>query len=143
MFGRQRDQAGILIEPSLGNEIDVDDEVAVSQFRNKIWCVISTRHPCPSHLWSNCITLAHRPFVEEANRAAPAYSRIFKEMILISSHKKPLPRAAKSTVLRKAVYKIYEKEIDQMYVPPKLSIGHRPGFFSVTMPSILMQAVGL
>ncbi|GAW08556.1 Linear gramicidin synthase subunit D [Lentinula edodes] len=92
MFGRQRDQAGILIEPSLGNEIDVDDEVAVSQFRNKIW-----------------------PFVEEANRAAPAYSRIFKEMILISSHKKPLPRAAKSTVLRKAVYKIYEKEIDQIY----------------------------
>ncbi|KAJ3994744.1 putative aminoadipate reductase [Lentinula boryana] len=92
MFGRQRNQAGILIEPSPGNEIDVDNENEVSQFRNKIW-----------------------PFVEEANRDSPAYSRIYKEMILIASPKKPFPQADKGTTMRKAVYRIYEKEIDQIY----------------------------
>ncbi|KAJ3842699.1 putative aminoadipate reductase [Lentinula raphanica] len=92
MFGRQRNQAGILIEPTPGNEIDVDNQDEISKFRNKIW-----------------------PFVEEANREAPAYSRVYKEMILISSPKKPFPQADKGTTLRKRVYKLYEKEIDQIY----------------------------
>lgn len=37
MFGRQRDQPGVLLEPSPGNQIDVNDQAQVSDFRNKIW----------------------------------------------------------------------------------------------------------
>ncbi|KAJ3758360.1 acetyl-CoA synthetase-like protein [Lentinula raphanica] len=92
MFGRQRDQPGILIEPSPGHEIDVRDPMQVSTYRNKIW-----------------------PHVEEANRLVPAFSRIYKETILVSSLDKPLPRAAKGTILRKATYQLYEKEIDRLY----------------------------
>ncbi|OAX30525.1 acetyl-CoA synthetase-like protein, partial [Rhizopogon vinicolor AM-OR11-026] len=62
MFGRQRNQVGILIEPRAGYEIDVDDETQVAEFRNQVW-----------------------PEVEEANKEAPAFSRIFKEMILVTS----------------------------------------------------------
>ncbi|KAE9392236.1 putative aminoadipate reductase [Gymnopus androsaceus JB14] len=92
MFGRQRDQPGVLLEPSSGNEVDINDQAQVSGFRNKIW-----------------------PIIEEANRLVPAFSRIYKEMILIASSTKPLPRTPKGTVMRKAAYKEYEKEIDQIY----------------------------
>lgn len=37
MFGRGREQAGILIEPAPQFEIDPNDEAALIDFRNKIW----------------------------------------------------------------------------------------------------------
>ncbi|KAF9060301.1 acetyl-CoA synthetase-like protein [Rhodocollybia butyracea] len=92
MFGRERDQPGVLIEPSPENQVDIDDEAQVSTFRNKVW-----------------------PVIEEGNKLLPAFSRIYKEMILVTSHTKPLPRAGKGTVLRKAALKEYEREIDQIY----------------------------
>ena len=45
---------------------------------------------------------------------APAFSRIFKEMILVASKDKPLPRAGKGTVMRKAALAEYQNEIDEM-----------------------------
>ncbi|KAJ4469195.1 putative aminoadipate reductase [Lentinula aciculospora] len=93
MFGRQRDQPGVLLEPSPENQIDVNDPAEVSSFRNKIW-----------------------PVVEEANKRVPAFSKVYKEMILVASPTKPLPRAGKGTIMRKAAYDQYENEIDQMYV---------------------------
>ncbi|KIK91581.1 hypothetical protein PAXRUDRAFT_149195 [Paxillus rubicundulus Ve08.2h10] len=92
MFGRERNQAGILIEPRPEHAIDVNDENAVIEFRNKIW-----------------------PVVEEANKASPAFSRIFKEMILIASSDKPMLRAAKGTVQRKGTLQAYETEINVLY----------------------------
>lgn len=55
-----------------------------------------------------------RPVIEEANKDAPAFSRIFKEMILVTSKDKPLARAAKGTVMRKAVLTQYEEEINNL-----------------------------
>ncbi|KAF9019777.1 putative nonribosomal peptide synthetase [Rhodocollybia butyracea] len=92
MFGRQRDQPGFLIEPTPEYQVDVTDEAQVSQFRNKIWSVI-----------------------EEANQIAPTFSKVYKEMILVASAGKPLPRAAKGTISRKAAYEEYKNEIDQIY----------------------------
>jgi long-subunit acyl-CoA synthetase (AMP-forming) len=37
MFGRGRNQVGVLIEPRPGYEIDVDDEKQLSEFRNGVW----------------------------------------------------------------------------------------------------------
>lgn len=62
----------------------------------------------------NLIFFCHRPIVEEANKVAPGFSRIFKEMILITSPSKPLPRAGKGTVMRKAALQAYADEIDAM-----------------------------
>ncbi|OAX31791.1 putative aminoadipate reductase [Rhizopogon vinicolor AM-OR11-026] len=92
MFGRQRNQVGIIIEPRAGYEIDVDDETQLAEFRNKVW-----------------------PEVEEANKEAPAFSRIFKEMILVTSREKPMLRVGKGTVNRKATVKLYEEEINTLY----------------------------
>jgi hypothetical protein len=61
-------------------------------------------------------SLIDRPIIEEANENAPAFSRIFKEMILIASSDKPLPRAGKGTVQSKAAIILYAPEIESLYV---------------------------
>lgn len=58
MFGRGRFNAGVVIEPTPEWTVDPRDEVAVAEFRNKIW-----------------------PTVEEMNKYAPQHSRIFKEVL--------------------------------------------------------------
>ncbi|KAF9223046.1 acetyl-CoA synthetase-like protein [Gyrodon lividus] len=92
MFGRERSQVGILIEPRPEHVVDIQDDQAVAEFRNKIW-----------------------PLIEEANATAPAFSRIFKEMILITDQGKPILRTPKGTVQKKATVKTYESEIDALY----------------------------
>ncbi|KAL1679182.1 hypothetical protein EV122DRAFT_210432 [Schizophyllum commune] len=92
MFGRGRDEAGILIEPAPAHQVDVDDDTAVATYRNAVW-----------------------PVIEEANRVAPAYSRIFKELILITRKGKPLPRTEKNTVMRKLALEVYSADIEKIY----------------------------
>ncbi|EGO19943.1 hypothetical protein SERLADRAFT_418199 [Serpula lacrymans var. lacrymans S7.9] len=90
MFGREQNQAGILIETS--DEIDFNDNNQIEEMKSKIW-----------------------PTIEEANKGAPAFSRIFKEMILFAHPDKSLPRAAKGSIMRKASLKLYEQEIKALY----------------------------
>jgi hypothetical protein len=52
--------------------------------------------------------------IEEANMTAPAFSRIFKEMILITDKGKPILRTPKGTLQKKAMVKAYETEIDAL-----------------------------
>lgn len=37
MFGRERNQVGVLVEPF--RFVDVGDDGVIVEFRNKIWCV--------------------------------------------------------------------------------------------------------
>ncbi|KAF9067129.1 putative aminoadipate reductase [Rhodocollybia butyracea] len=93
MFGRQRDQPGILIELSPEHHVHASDDITqLSKLRNLIW-----------------------PVVEEADKIAPGFSRIYKEMIIFSTDEKPLPRVGKGTIARKAAIALYSTEIDQMY----------------------------
>ena len=55
-----------------------------------------------------------RPVVEEANKDAPNFSRIFKEMILVTATDKPMIRTGKGTVTKKATLKLYEAEINAL-----------------------------
>ena len=55
-----------------------------------------------------------RPVVEEANKDAPNFSRIFKEMILVTSTDKPMFRTGKWTVIKKATLELYEAEINAL-----------------------------
>ncbi|KAF9072482.1 hypothetical protein BDP27DRAFT_1418094 [Rhodocollybia butyracea] len=105
MFGRQRDQPGILLEPLPEYQVDVNNDAEVSK--------------------------SSRPVVEEANRIAPAFSRIFKEMILVVDPKKPLPRVGKGTVARKAAIALYDSEIDKLYE----TVDSNTGGNSVELPT--------
>ena len=55
-----------------------------------------------------------RPVVEDANASAPAFAKIFKEMIIVTHPSRPLPRAAKGTIQRKAAMSMYAEEIEKL-----------------------------
>ncbi|KAF7340994.1 Acetyl-CoA synthetase-like protein [Mycena sanguinolenta] len=92
IFGRERSQIGVLIEPAEDHTIDPGDEHQLAKYRNLIWSTI-----------------------EKANKIAPAYARIYKEMILVTQPGKPLLRASKGTLLKKQSLGLYEQEIEELY----------------------------
>ncbi|KAG1846284.1 putative aminoadipate reductase [Suillus subluteus] len=92
IFRRGHNQVGILIGPRAGCEIDVDDGRQLAEFRNQV-----------------------RPDIQEANKEAPAFSRIFKETILVTHRTKPMFGARKGTITKKATVELYEVEIDAIY----------------------------
>lgn len=61
-----------------------------------------------------CYLRWDRPEVEEANRNAPNFSRIFKEMILVTSAEKLMLRTTKGNVIKRASIQLYEREIHEM-----------------------------
>ncbi|KAH8102917.1 hypothetical protein BXZ70DRAFT_1057354, partial [Cristinia sonorae] len=91
MFGRGQSQPGVIIELLPEHTIDTQDDTAVISVRNKLW-----------------------PYVEEANKHAPAFARLFKETIIIAHHSRPFARAAKGTAIRKLVIQAYQEEIDDI-----------------------------
>jgi long-subunit acyl-CoA synthetase (AMP-forming) len=85
MFGEGYTDCGILLEPK---EADIDKE----DFLASVW-----------------------PAIEAANLLVPAYARVLKQLIVVTSVEKPLARSAKGTLVRKHSLKLYELEIQQAY----------------------------
>ena len=109
MFGREREQPGLLIEASKQHSFDPSDEAALVDFRTRIWCVFHTaENP------AGIDVSARRPWVEAANSNAPAFARVFKKMVLVTNPTQPLPRAGKGTVIRKQALLAYSAEIDKL-----------------------------
>ncbi|KAK0192594.1 male sterility protein-domain-containing protein [Armillaria mellea] len=92
MFGRGNFHAGVLIDPKPEFKIDPSDTTQLTDFRNQIW-----------------------PTIEKMNKFAPKHSRIFKEMILVSSPSKPFTYTTKNTARRLSVIEDYEDEIQALY----------------------------
>ena len=110
MFGRGQNQCGILLEPAAQYVVDPTDRVEMAKFRNMIWCASR------SFAKVKGLNVSPRPIIEEANRNAPTFARIFKEMIIVTDKARPLPRAAKGTVIRKQALSLYENEINELCV---------------------------
>jgi hypothetical protein len=91
IFGHNRDRPGVLIDPILPINVDEKDVDQVVNIRNQVW-----------------------PTVMKANAIAPAYSKIYKEMILFASPPKPVDYNFKGVMTRKAVLSQYKAEIDQL-----------------------------
>ncbi|KAI0405456.1 nonribosomal peptide synthetase [Xylaria palmicola] len=88
VFGSNKLQPGLLIEPREPRQEDTEDVDLVSA----VW-----------------------PTVEIANREAANHAKIEKGLILVASAEKPLPRAAKGNILRPSALKLYEDEINHLY----------------------------
>jgi hypothetical protein len=74
VFGANRFQVGVLIQPSAAHVFDLRDLEKLAKFRNDIWFVYLI---C---FWI-LVDDGCRETVEGANRHAPSHSRIFKEVI--------------------------------------------------------------
>ncbi|KAJ6457233.1 acetyl-CoA synthetase-like protein [Mycena sanguinolenta] len=86
IFGRERNQVGVLIEPNQNYQLDPTEEQQLIKYRNLIWPVI-----------------------------APAFAQIHKEMILVTHPTKPMIRAPKGTVIKKPTIALYQQEIENLY----------------------------
>ncbi|KAI0087788.1 hypothetical protein BDY19DRAFT_953189 [Irpex rosettiformis] len=92
MFGAGKDFPGVLIEPHDGHSVNTSEELSLKSFVDKIW-----------------------PIVEEANRLVEAHAYISREMIIVTDVARPLPRAAKGTVIRKQAIELYNDDIEKLY----------------------------
>ncbi|KZP13557.1 acetyl-CoA synthetase-like protein [Athelia psychrophila] len=100
---------------------DRDHVIADGQWRGYLWAWAESgqsAHRAYSRGGATSDVVEFRnitwPIVEEANKEAPLFSRIFKEVILVTDGSKPLPRVAKHTVAKKAAMKLYAAEIDAL-----------------------------
>ncbi|KAF5366031.1 hypothetical protein D9758_006730 [Tetrapyrgos nigripes] len=92
MFGRSKFYPGVIIAPKADKVFDPQDTKKLAEYRSLIW-----------------------PTVEKANDFAPAHSRIFKEMIIVTHPDKPFERTPKGTPRRNAVLRSYAGEIEATY----------------------------
>ncbi|KAJ6472842.1 putative aminoadipate reductase [Mycena vitilis] len=92
MFGHGRNEVGVLVDPNPAHQVDPKDDQQVAAYRNLLW-----------------------PVIEQANADAPAFSHIYKEMILITHPDKPMARTPKGTVNKKGTIASYEQEINELY----------------------------
>ncbi|KAJ7737565.1 putative aminoadipate reductase [Mycena metata] len=90
MFGRERHQVGLIVQPS--QPLDSSDEVAILAFQRSI-----------------------HPVIEQANHFNPAFARILPEKVFITEASKPLIRNAKGALHRKVCLAAFEREISAMY----------------------------
>ncbi|KAI1173535.1 hypothetical protein F4777DRAFT_557650 [Nemania sp. FL0916] len=56
------------------------------------------------------------PTIDEANKAAPKFGRVPKELIIFTSPDKPFGRASKGTIQRRLSIAAYENEIEELYM---------------------------
>ncbi|KAJ2994174.1 hypothetical protein NUW58_g1629 [Xylaria curta] len=55
------------------------------------------------------------PSIQAANKECPSHSRIRRDMIIFTSALKPMPRAGKGTIQRRAALDLYASELDSLY----------------------------
>ncbi|KAI0314888.1 hypothetical protein OF83DRAFT_1165029 [Amylostereum chailletii] len=131
MFGRGRSQNGVLIEPIPASAFDPTDEGKLVVFRNLIW-----------------------PTVERMNEYAPQHSRLFKEMIVVTSPSKPFVYSGKMSPRRPTILEDYKHEIEAVYkkvdessqgdipVPTEWSLLQTMYFVRRSVAGVLKTSVG-
>ncbi|MCJ1425624.1 hypothetical protein MMC29_003524 [Sticta canariensis] len=90
MTGMHQACAGLLIEPMTHNQLRSTAETA--ELIERLW-----------------------PVVQEVNQLYPTDSRISKSRILFTNPQKPMLRAGKGTIQRRATLESYVEEIDALY----------------------------
>ncbi|KAH7318820.1 hypothetical protein B0J17DRAFT_584211 [Rhizoctonia solani] len=93
MFGRERNQTGVLIE--------------LEESANKFYQTKEGRAKAIEEIW---------PFIERANQTSPTHSRLEKGTVILVDPARPLPRTPKGTIPRSAALKLYTPNIEEMYL---------------------------
>ncbi|CAE6407221.1 unnamed protein product [Rhizoctonia solani] len=104
MFGRERNQTGVLIEL----EESVSSMYATQEGRLK----------AIDEVW---------PFIERANQTSATHSRLERRTIILVDPTHPLPRTVKEGVSRPGALKLYASVIEEMYLGLEKSFGAADG----------------
>ncbi|KAG8704771.1 hypothetical protein FRC09_003330, partial [Ceratobasidium sp. 395] len=91
MFGRERNQTGVLLELTRKAQSSYQGRIR-TQLMDEIW-----------------------PYIEKANNVGPSHARLARETVMFARPELPLLRTPKGTLSRAATLKVYSKEIESMY----------------------------
>ncbi|KAG8783074.1 hypothetical protein FRC12_020140 [Ceratobasidium sp. 428] len=91
MFGRERNQTGVLLELTRKAQSSYQGRIR-TQLMDEIW-----------------------PYIEKANNAGPSHARLARETVMFARPELPLLRTPKGTLSRAVTLKVYSKEIESMY----------------------------
>ena len=89
VLGERRLEAALLVEPIIGETMSVRER---AELLERIW-----------------------PTIEAANQECPAYAKISKSLVMFTKPEKPVVRAGKGTVMRKATQDLYAEETARLY----------------------------
>ncbi|QRW09278.1 AMP binding enzyme [Ceratobasidium sp. AG-Ba] len=101
MFGRERNQTGVLVElvsTAQRRSLEAGERIQVIE---EIW-----------------------PFIKNANATSPAHARLAKSAILFTDPDRPLPRTPKGNVRRSAALDVYQDGIKSLYVSIESGAGN-------------------
>ncbi|KAI1136522.1 hypothetical protein F5Y05DRAFT_420244 [Hypoxylon sp. FL0543] len=98
------------MENSIASHPDVTGVIVAGSHRFRLCVLIELKegidHEPLEIIW---------PIIEEANKKAPKFGRLPKELVLFATPDKPFLRAGKGTIQRRLTVQAYEEEINQLY----------------------------
>ncbi|KAG9126233.1 hypothetical protein FRC07_004313 [Ceratobasidium sp. 392] len=109
MFGREKNQTGVLLEFTASAQSNYQGK-SQTEIMKDIW-----------------------PHIENANRVGPSHARLIPESVIFTRPDLPLLRTPKGTLSRAASLKVYSKDIERMYAD--LESNERSHFESRDLPS--------
>ncbi|KAI1384255.1 uncharacterized protein F4822DRAFT_64821 [Hypoxylon trugodes] len=98
------------IEHDIASHPDVIGVVVAGAHRFRLCVLIELNKPVDDQSLDNIW-----PIIEEANKKAPKFGRLPKELVLFATPEKPFLRAGKGTIQRRLTIQAYEVEINRRY----------------------------
>ncbi|KAI5919523.1 hypothetical protein F4810DRAFT_724576 [Camillea tinctor] len=103
------------MESTVAAHPDVRGVLVAGSRRFRLCMILEMKSPPNNAAERETILDGLWPTINEANRAAPKFGRVPRELIIFATKEKPFLRASKGTIQRRLTIMAYEKEIDKMY----------------------------
>lgn len=120
------------METCLGSHPAVKAALIVGAGQFHVAAILELLQPLSSDKETSAFWESLWPYVDKANREAPAHGQLHRDHIILASADKPFALAGKDTVLRGVTTQLYEKEIESLYAQRALAVSHPDG----VLPSI-------
>ena len=103
------------VEETIGTHPDVCGVLLVGQGRRRSSLLIEATNAFTSPEDRERLLAEIWPTVERANRLCFAQGRVSRDLVLFTSADKPMLRAGKGTIRRRATVSLYKAEFDTLY----------------------------
>ena len=103
------------MEGALQAHPSINAALVCGENRPTISLIVEARDPPGTENSQSQLLQKLWPFIEETNSGAPAYARIYQDLVIFTTANKPMVRAGKGTVLRKKTAELYGRELEVAY----------------------------
>ncbi|KAI1633994.1 hypothetical protein F4809DRAFT_652207 [Biscogniauxia mediterranea] len=103
------------IENTIAAHPDVMGVLVAGSRRFRLCMLLEMKSPPTNHTERENMLERLWPTIDKANKAAPKFGRVPRELITFTTKEKPFMRASKGTIQRRLTILAYEKEIEEMY----------------------------